>query len=72
MLIKTYPKSTIYKLYSPTLTQDAARRRLNRWINGDRDLQAALSAVGYFEHRRDHYFTKREVALLFEYIGEPE
>ena len=24
-----------------------------------------------FDHQRDHFFTKKEVELLFEYIGEP-
>lgn len=71
MIIKSYPKSHIYQLYSPGMSPDSARRRLNRWINGDRDLKAALHDVGYFEHKNDHYFTKREVALLFEYIGDP-
>ena len=31
----------------------------------------ALREVGYFDHQKDHYFTKREIALLFEFIGDP-
>ncbi|MCF2611252.1 hypothetical protein I6E75_13585 [Prevotella copri] len=27
--------------------------------------------MGFFDHQRDHFFTKKEVELLFEYIGEP-
>ena len=30
-----------------------------------------LRKVGFFDHQRDHFFTKKEVELLFEYIGEP-
>lgn len=72
MVVKTYPKQHLAKLYSPDLTPSGARSRLNRWINGDRKLRSALRDVGYDEHLADHYFTKREVALLFEYIGDPE
>lgn len=71
MTIKSYPKAHLAHLYAPELSPRAAVNRLNRWINGDRDLKAALQNIGYFEHKNDHYFTKREVALLFEYIGDP-
>lgn len=71
MIIKTYQKSHLAQLYSPELTTKAALRKLSRWINGDRDLKSALSAIGYFEHKNDRYFTRHEVALLFEYIGDP-
>lgn len=71
MTIKSYSKSHLAQLYAPELSPKAAANRLNRWINGDRDLKSALHAIGYFEHKHDHYFTKREVALLFEYIGDP-
>lgn len=71
MIVKSYPKSHLAHLYSPELSPKSAKARLNRWINGDRDLVAALRNVGYFDHQHDHYFTRREVALLFEYIGDP-
>ena len=72
MLIKSYLKSQLAQLYSPNLSQESARRRLNRWISGDKQLCDALREVGYFDHQKDHYFTKREVALLFEFIGDPQ
>ena len=71
MIIKSYSKSHLAQLYAPELSPKAATNRLARWINGDRDLKAALHDIGYFEHKNDHYFTKKEVALLFEYIGDP-
>ena len=71
MLIKSYPKAHIAHLYSPELSAHSARNRLNRWISGDKQLCAALRDVGYFDHQKDHYFTKREIALLFEFIGDP-
>ena len=72
MLIKSYPKAHIAHLYFPELSAHSARNRLNRWISGDKQLCDALREVGYFDHQKDHYFTKREVAILFEYIGDPQ
>ena len=71
MLIKSYPKSFLAKCFSPELSEDSASRRLRRWIDGDRTLKEELQKIGYFDHQRSQYFTKKEVALLFEYIGEP-
>ena len=71
MIIKTYQKSHLARLFSPELSQESANRRLRRWINGDRKLCEELRKVGFFDHQRDHFFTKKEVELLFEYIGEP-
>ena len=71
MIIKTYQKSHIAHLFSPNLSQESANRRLRRWINGDQKLCEELRKVGFFDHQRDHFFTKKEVELLFEYIGEP-
>ena len=71
MIIKTYQKSHLAHLFSPNLSQESANRRLRRWINGDQKLCEELRKVGFFDHQRDHFFTKKEVELLFEYIGEP-
>ena len=71
MIIKTYQKSHLAHLFSPNLSQESANRRLRRWINGDQKLCENLRKVGFFDHQRDHFFTKKEVELLFEYIGEP-
>lgn len=71
MLIKSYPKNFLAQLYFPELKPRSALRAFNRWIDGDRDLKTELQKIGYFEHHQAHYFTKKEVALLFEYIGEP-
>ena len=71
MIIKTYQKSHLAHLFSPNLSQESANRRLRRWIIGDQKLCEELRKVGFFDHQRDHFFTKKEVELLFEYIGEP-
>ena len=71
MIIKNYRKSHLAHLFSPNLSQESANRRLRRWIIGDQKLCEELRKVGFFDHQRDHFFTKKEVELLFEYIGEP-
>ena len=71
MILKSYSKTHLAHMYSPKLSADSARRRLNRWISGDKQLMTELQKVGFYEHHADHYYTKREVALLFEYIGDP-
>ena len=71
MIIKTDQKSHLAHLFSPNLSQESANRRLRRWIIGDQKLCEELRKVGFFDHQRDHFFTKKEVELLFEYIGEP-
>ena len=71
MIIKNYRKSHLAHLLSPNLSQESANRRLRRWIIGDQKLCEELRKVGFFDHQRDHFFTKKEVELLFEYIGEP-
>jgi len=71
MTVKSYSKAELAHLYAPELTPTGARVRLNRWINGDQDLLRSLSNVGYFRHQQNHYFTKQEVQILFEFLGEP-
>ena len=55
--------------YFPMSDPDVARHRLTRWINGDRQLLTALLATGY--QPRQHHFTARQTALIYEYLGEP-
>ena len=48
---------------------DSAVRRLIRWIDNTRGLLPALQAAGY--RRTQHAFTQRQLALIYEYLGEP-
>lgn len=66
---RAYSKSELAQAYSPELTQCAALNRLRRWIEGDRDLLAALHAAGYRPQQR--ILTAKQVAIIYEFIGEP-
>ena len=67
--IQQYTKFALATAYFPESTYDAAIRRLRRWITGNHDLQAQLAEAGY--QQRQHHYTARQVALIFEYLGEP-
>lgn len=67
--MKALSKTELAYLYSPDLSQGAALNRLRRWMEGDRDLMAALSAAGYKPSQR--ILTARQVGIVYEYIGDP-
>jgi hypothetical protein len=43
--------------------------RLAHWIDLNTPLSEALAQTGY--RRNQRLFTSRQVALIFEYLGEP-
>ena len=59
MKIRPYSKSELAQAYAPEITSQAALNRLAAWIRLNRPLTEAL------------LFTSRQVALIFEYLGEP-
>ena len=66
MKIRPYSKSELAQAYAPEITSQAALNRLAAWI---RPLTEALRQTGYYTKQR--LFTSRQVALIFEYLGEP-
>lgn len=69
MQIKSYTKKELALAYAPCLSMSGALNRLASWINGNKELLAALSNCGYQPHQR--MFTPYQVRLIFEYLGEP-
>ena len=68
-LIRPYTKSELATMYFPIGSTSNALRRLNRYINHAHGLLPALLATGY--RVNDRHFTRRQVQLIFEYLGEP-
>ena len=64
-----YTKSELATMYFPIGSTSNALRRLNRYINNAHGLLPALLATGY--RVNDRHFTRRQVQLIFEYLGEP-
>ena len=67
--VQQYSKFALATAYFPESTYDAAIRRLRRWIEGNSDLYSHLTESGY--NPRQHHYTARQTALIFEYLGEP-
>ena len=62
-------KSELARMYFPIGSTSNALRRLNRYIHHAHGLLPALLATGY--RVNDRHFTRRQVQLIFEYLGEP-
>ena len=68
--IKSYGKSELALLYFPNATTPiGALNNLNNWIKGNKQLSEELKACGM--PIKSKFFTPREVALIFHYLGEP-
>ena len=68
-LPQPYTKSELATMYFPIGSTSNALRRLNRYIHHAHGLMPALLATGY--RVNDRHFTRRQVQLIFEYLGEP-
>ena len=69
MELKSYSKGELAQAYAPEITPHAAVNRLMAWIKLNEPLYEALKRHGYVDNCR--LFTVRQVALIFEYLGEP-
>ncbi len=69
MKLKAYKKSELAVAYAPNITERAALNRLNLWIRENNELVRRLEETCYSPYQK--VFTLKQVALLFEYLGEP-
>ena len=67
--IRPYYKSELAQAYAPDICMGAALNRLASWIRTNTQLSEALAQTNYRVNQR--MFTSRQVALIFEYLGEP-
>jgi hypothetical protein len=68
--LRTYGRMELALMYNPKLSSGHAWRKLKYWIEHNKALADALAQSGYNRSHR-HSFTPKEVALIFEYLGEP-
>lgn len=64
-----FDKRVLAEQYYPENTTECAMKRLRQDILRCAELSAELRRVGY--STRQHRFTPAQVALLYEYLGEP-
>ena len=69
MKIKPYSKKELALAYLPDICPESAVNRLMCWIKLNRELSEQLRETGY--SRWQKIFTVRQVALIFQYLGEP-
>ena len=67
--IRPYYKSELAQAYAPDICPGAALNRLATWIKTNKQLTEALKETNYRVNQQ--LFTSRQVALIFEYLGEP-
>ena len=67
--VQPYNKFALAIAYFPAASADTAARHLRRWIAGNQELRKQLAETGY--NPRQHHYTARQTALIFEYLGEP-
>ena len=66
--VKAMSKTEIGCAYAPFLQPHSAVKRLMQWISINPTLTTALQATGY--HKNQKMLTARQVALIFEHLGE--
>ena len=67
--IQSLTKSELAQLYFPGAPRSSALRLLHKYITSAHGLLPALERVGY--QRASRRLTRRQVMLIFEYLGEP-
>ena len=67
--LSSLTKSELAQLYVPGAPRSSALRLLHKYITSAHGLLPALERVGY--QRASRRLTRRQVHLIFEYLGEP-
>jgi hypothetical protein len=67
--IKSYSKGELAQLYSPNLTENAARAKLMKWIAMQPALVKQLRSLGFT--RNSKVLTPLMVRYIVDAIGEP-
>ena len=67
--LSSLTKSELAQLYFPGAPRSSALRLLHKYITSAHGLLPALEQVGY--QRTSRRLTRRQVQLIFEYLGEP-
>ena len=68
--IRAYGRMELAQLYSPTLTDIAAYRKMKKWISLCPGLLQRLYDLGYESKRRS--FTPLEVRVIVDALGDGE
>ena len=64
-IIRSYRKSELAHLYNPDMPLVPAMRKMRYWIQRNPEMYRSGEARG------DHRYTRRQVRLIVETLGEP-
>ena len=67
--VRPYSKSELAVVYAPEIGYHSALNRFSHWIRTNIALYTELQKTGYKNSQQ--ILTSRQVALVFEYLGEP-
>ena len=67
--VRPYAKSELAVAYAPEIGYHSALNRFSHWIKANVTLYTELQKTGY--RNSQQILTSRQVALVFEYLGEP-
>ena len=67
--LRSYTKSELATLYFPGAPRSSALRLLHKYMVNAHGLLTALEKVGYT--RSSRRLTRRQVMLIYEYLGRP-
>lgn len=67
--VRPYAKSELAVAYAPEIGCHSALNRFSHWIRTNVALYTELQKTGYKNSQQ--ILTSRQVALVFEYLGEP-
>lgn len=68
-MIRSYSKAELACLYNPTISAQAARRQLRRWIQLCVPLCRELEAL--HTAKRAHNYSPLQVQTIVKYLGTP-
>lgn len=69
MIIKSYPKSELAKMYFPDSDPHVATNHLTKWIKGNPSLVEALRSCHQSRHAK--FYSAQAVRFIIEHLGEP-
>ncbi|MBO4985858.1 MAG: DUF4248 domain-containing protein [Bacteroides sp.] len=69
--LRPYLKKELAKRYFPSMNEASALRKLQKWIKEEESNLHDRLYDDAREGRNDHFFTRRQVALIVEAFGTP-
>ncbi len=67
--IQSYTRSELARQYMPGLADSTARKKFNRWLRENPELQRELESLP--AHKNSRTYTAQQVRAIYKYFGLP-